>query len=110
MAPLNDLIKQRKNMTDSRMAEMSTVMKEKDRQANERMKLMSDMIQRRDSDANMRMVDLMTTMKDLTLGVRATVSQTAAAHTQVAPVAPLTLNHANMPSNSASRPPAQATY
>ena len=92
------------------MAEMSAVMRERDRQADERMKLMSDMMQRGDTDANMRMVDLMTTMEDLTLGVKAIVSQTAVAHTQVAPVAHLPLSQANMPSTSAAPLLAQATY
>ena len=68
MASLNDLIKKREKLNDSRMAEMSAVMRERDRQADERIDFMSDMMQRRDNDANMRMVDLMTTMKDLTLG------------------------------------------
>ena len=110
MASLNELIKQRENVPDSRMAEMSAVMRERDRQADERKKVMSDMMQRRDTDANIRMVDLMTTMKDLTLGVRAIVSQTTAAQTQVAPVALLTLSQANMLFISAAPPPAQATY
>ena len=69
MASLNDLIEQRENMADSLMAEMSTVMKKRDHQTDERIKLMSDMMQRRDTDANVLMVDLMTIMKDLTLGV-----------------------------------------
>ena len=38
------------------------------------------------------------------------MSQTAAAQSQVATVAPLTLNQTNMPSTSAAPPPAQATY
>ena len=80
MASLNDLIKQRGNIAETRMAEMSAVMKERDRQAHERMKMMSDLIQRRETDANTRMIDLMTTMKDLTLGVKAMAAQTAAAH------------------------------
>ena len=75
-------------MADSRMAEMSAVMKKRDRQADERMKLTSDMMQHRDTDANVRMVDLMTIMKDLTLGVRAIASQTAVAQGQVAPSTP----------------------
>ena len=79
MASLNDLIKQRENMADTRMAEMSAVMKERDRQADERKKMMSDLMQRRETDANTRMIDLMTTMKDLKLGVRAMAAQTAAA-------------------------------
>ena len=111
MASLNDLIKQRENLTDSRMAEMSAVMKERDREADEHMKLLSDMMQRRDTDANMRMVNLMTTMKDLTLGRKAIVSQTSVAHTQVAPVAPVPLNQVNLPYTSAAAPsPAQAIY
>ena len=69
-------------MADTRMAEMSTVMEKRDRQADERMKLMSDSMQRRETDANIRMVDQMTTVKDLTLGVRAMASQTAAAQAQ----------------------------
>ena len=110
VASLNDLLKQREKLADSRMAKMSAVLRERDRQADERMKLMSDMMQRRDTDANIRMVDLMTTMKDLTLGVKAIVTQTAVTHTQVAPVAPLPLSQANMPSTSAAPLLAQATY
>ena len=64
MTCLNDLIKQRENVGDSRMAENSAVMRGRDLQAVERMKLVSDMMQRRDTDANVRMVDLMTTMQD----------------------------------------------
>ena len=73
-ASLNDLIKQRENMVDTRMAEMSAVIKERDRQADEGMRLISDLMQRTETDANTRMIDLMTTMKDLTLGVRAMAS------------------------------------
>ena len=79
MPSLNDLIKHRESMADSRMAEMSAV-----KETDERMKLMSDMMQRKETDANNRMVDLMTTMKDLTLGVRAMASQTAAAKARAA--------------------------
>ena len=49
------------------------------------MKLMADTMQRRDMDANVRLVDLMTTMQDLTLGVKAIVSQTAATQAQAPP-------------------------
>ena len=88
MASLNDLMKQRENMADNRMAEMSAVMKERDRrQADERMRMMSEFMQRRENDANTRMIDLMTTMKDLTLGVRAMTAQTAAAQTKTTPAA-----------------------
>ena len=110
MASLNDLIKQRENVADTRMAEMSAVMKERDRQADECMKLMSDLMQRRETDADTRMIDLMTTMKDLTLGVRAIAPQTAAAQAKAAP-ALLMVSHLNdLPSTSAAQPPPQATY
>ena len=110
MASLNDLIKQRENLADTRMAEMSAVMKEKDRQADQRMKLMTDLMQRRDTDADTRIIDLMTTMKDLTLEVRAIASQTAAAQVKAA-TAPSVLSHLNnLPSTSAAPPPPQATY
>ena len=80
MASLNDLIKQRENMADTRMAEMSAVLKERDRQADERKRLMSDLMQRRETDANTRMKHLKTTMKDLTLGVRAMAAATSKKH------------------------------
>ena len=37
---------------------------------------MSELMQRRDSDANNRIAELMATMQDLTLGVRAVVAKT----------------------------------
>ena len=110
MASLNDLIKQRENMADTRMAEMSAVMKERDRQADERMKMMSDLMQRKETDANTRMIDLMTTMKDLTLGVRAMAAQTAATQTKTTPAAPMTSRSDDQPSTSAAPNPTQATY
>ena len=110
MAFLNDLIKQRENLADTRMAEMSAVMKERDRQANERMKLVSDLMQRRETDADTRMIDLMTTMKDLTLGVRAIASQTAAVQAKAAPMAPIASHMSDLPSTSTAPPPTQATY
>ena len=73
MASLNDLIKQRENVVDTRMSEMSAVMEERDLHADERLKLMSDMMQRRDADTNTLMVDLITTLHDLTLRVKAIV-------------------------------------
>ena len=110
MASLNDLIKQRENMADTRMAEMSAVMKERYRQADERMKMMSDLMQRKETDANTRMIDLMTTMKDLTLGVRAMAAQTAATQTKTTPAAPMTSRSDDQPSTSAAPNPTQATY
>ena len=110
MASLNDLIKQKENMADTRMAEISAVMEERDRQADERMRMMSDLMQRRENDANTRMIDLMTTMKDLTLGVRAMAAQTAAAQPKTTPAAPVTSHSSDLPSTSAGPHPTQATY
>ena len=90
--------------------EMSAVMKERDRQADERMRMMSDLMQRRENDANSRMIDLMTTMTDLTLGVRAMAAQTAAAQTKTTPAAPVTSHSSDLPSTSAAPHPTQATY
>ena len=105
MASLNDLIKQREYLADTRMAEMSAVMKERDRQADERMKLMSDLMQRRETDADTCMIDLMTTMKDLTLRVRAIASQTVAAQEKAAPAPPMVSHLSDLPSTSAAAPP-----
>ena len=110
MASLNDLIKQRESIADTRMAEMSAVMKERDRQAVERMKMMSDLMQRRETDANTRMIDLMTTMKDLTLGVRTMAAQTATTQTKVMPVASMISNSDGYPSTSAAPNPTQTAY
>ena len=60
---MNDLIKQRENLADTRTAEKSAVMKKRYRQSDERMRLMSDLMQRRETDADTRMIDLMTTKK-----------------------------------------------
>ena len=109
MASLNDIIKQRENVADILMSEMSAVMKERDRQADKRLKLVSVTMQRRNADANTSAVDLMTTMEDLTLGVKAIVSLTAAAQKQVTP-APPAFNQANMPSTSTAPPHTQTTY
>ena len=71
---------------------------------------MSDILQCRETDANVRMADLMTTMKDLTLGVRAMISQAGAMQAQAAPMAPTTLNLKDLPSTSAPPPQTQVTY
>ena len=110
MASLNDLIKQRESIADTRMAEMSAVMKARDRQADERMKMMPDLMQRRETDANASMIDLMTTMKDLTLGVRAMAAQTATTQAKVTPVASMTSNSDGYPSTSAAPNPTQTAY
>ena len=110
MASLNDLFKQRETLADTRMAEMSAVMKERDRQDDERMKLMSDLMRRRQTEADTGKIDLMTTMKDLTLGVRAIASQTAAVQPGAAPVAPMVPHPSNLPSTSGPQLPTQATY
>ena len=107
MALLNDLIKQRETAADDRVAEMYAVMRERDRQADERMKLLADSMQRRYIDANVRKADLMTTMQDLTLGLKAIVSQTAAAQVQAAPRAPQKYQQVAMPSTSAAPQPSR---
>ena len=105
MASLNDLIKQRETTADARMAEMSAIMRERDRQADERMKAMTNTMQRRDMDSNVRMADLMMAMQDLTLGVKAIVSQTPAQQTQTASRVPQKYQQAEMPStNEAPQP------
>ena len=99
MASINDLIKQRQNFSTRACPNISNH-ERKDRQVDERLKLISDMMQRRDSKAYNRMIDPMTTMQALTLGVKAIVLQTAAAPALPAS-APLALNLANIPSTSA---------
>ena len=71
---------------------------------------MYDLIQRRETDANTRTIDLMTTMKDLTLGVRAMAAQTAAAQAKTAPAVPMAFHPSNLLSTSAAPLPTQATY
>ena len=110
MTSLNNLIKQRENLAHTRMAEMSAVMKERDRQAGERLKLMPDLLQRRNTDADARMIDLMTTMKDLTQGVKAMTSQTAAAQAKIIPPTSVQPYLSDLPSTSTAPPPTQATY
>ena len=73
------------------------------------MKLMTDTMQRRDMDGNVRMVDLMTTMQHLTLGVKAIVLQRAATQAQSAPRAPPKYQQADMPSTSAAPQPPYRT-
>ena len=105
MASLNDLIKQRETTADARMAEMSAIMRERDRQADERMKAMTNTMQRRDIDSNVRMADLMMAMQDLTLGVKAIVSQTPAQQAQTAPRIPQKYQQTEIPSTSEAPQP-----
>ena len=109
MASLNDLIKQRETSADARMAEMSAVMRERDRQADERLKAMTDTMQRRDKDSNVRMADLMMAMQDLTLGVKAIVSQTPTQQAQIASRVPQKHQQTNVPSTSAVPQPPYRT-
>ena len=109
MTSLNDLIKQRETIADARMAEMSAIMRERDRQADERMKAMTNTMQRRDIDSNVRMADLMMAMQDLTLGVKAIVSQTPAQQAQTAPRIPQKYQQTEMPSTSEAPQPQYRT-
>ena len=109
MALIKDLIRQREKIADKRMSEMSATMKERDRQADKRLKLMSKLRQRRDSDDKNCMIELMTAMNVLTLGVRAVVAKAAAAPSRPPPM-PMAPNLATVPSTSAFPPPQQTTY
>ena len=68
IALINDLIRQREDLTGTRMPANTPIMKQGDRQPDERLKLMSESMHRRDTDVDKRMVDLLTTTRDLTDG------------------------------------------
>ena len=87
-----------KDLTEKRISEMTAIMVQRDRQADERLKHMSEMMHHRDLDVDKRMVDLMTTVQDLTLGVK-TVVATIPNRPSPVPMAP---NSADIPSTSAS--------
>ena len=87
-----------KDLTEKRISEMTAIMVQRDRQADERLKHMSEMMHHRDLDVDKRMVDLMTTVQDLTLGVK-TVVATIPNRPSLVPMAP---NSADIPSTSAS--------
>ena len=86
-----------KDLTEKRIWEMTAIMVQRDQQADERLKHMSEMMHHRDLDVDKRMVDLMTTVQDLTLGVK-TVVATIPNRPSPVPVAP---NPADIPSTSA---------
>ena len=84
---------------------MTAVMAQRDQQADERMKFISETLHRRDIDVDKRMMDLMTTVQELTQGVKAVV---ATVPSRLSPV-PMALNPANVSFTSAC-PPQQSTY
>ena len=86
------------DLTEKRISEMTVIMVQRDRQADERLKHMSEMMHHRDLDVDKRMVDLMTTVQDLTLGVKTAV---ATIPNRPSPV-PMAPNSADIPSTSAS--------
>ena len=86
-----------KDLTEKRISEMTAIMVQRDQQADERLKHMSEMMHHRDLDVDKRMVDLMTTVQDLTLGVK-TVAATIP--NRPSPV-PVVSNPAHIPSTSA---------
>ena len=92
-----------KDLTERRISEITAIMAQRDKQADERLKCMSEMMHRRDLDVDKRMIDLMTTVQDLTLGVKTVAARVP---NSPAPV-PLALDPANIPSSSA--PPTQRT-
>ena len=59
-----------KDLNERRISGMTAIMAQRDKRADERLKCMSEMMHRRDLDVDKRMVDLMTTVQDLTLGVK----------------------------------------
>ena len=75
-------------------------MKERERQAVDHMKSDSDLMQRRDADVNNRRLELMTTMKDLTLEVKADMAQQPTTNNFL-PVLPTVSSLTDMPSTSA---------
>ena len=80
-------------------------MAQKKQQADERLKLMAETMHRRDLDVDKPMVDLMTTVHDLTLGVEAVVGTVPSCPSPV----PVALNPANIPSTGTFLPQ-QPTY
>ena len=87
-----------KSLTEKLISEMTAIMAQRDQQADERLTLFSETMHRRDLDVDKRMVDLMTTVQELTLGVKAVV---ATVPSRPSPV-PVALNPANAPSDNAS--------
>ena len=87
-----------KSLTEKLISEMTAIMAQRDQQADERLTLISETMHRRDLDVDKRMVDLMTTVQELTLGVKAVV---ATIPSRPSPV-PVALNPANAPSDNAS--------
>ena len=80
-----------KGLTEKRISEMTAIMAQRDQKGDERLKLISETMHRRDREVDKRMVDLMTTVPDLTLGVK-TVVATAASRPPPVPVAPTAAN------------------
>ena len=87
-----------KGLTEKLISEMTAIMAQRDHQADERLTLISETMHRRDIDVDKRMVDLMTTVQELTLGVKAVV---ATVPSRPSPV-PVALNPANVPSTNES--------
>ena len=72
---INDPLRQREDQPDTRMSAMAAIMTEKDQQTDERFKHISDLMHRRHTDVDKRLVDQMTTIQGLTLGVNVVVTQ-----------------------------------
>ena len=80
-----------KDLAEERISEMTAIMAQRDQQADERLKLMSETMHRRNRDVDKRMVDLLTAVQDLALGVK-TVEVTAASRPSPVPMAPTAAN------------------
>ena len=94
-----------KDLTERRISEMTAIMAQRDKQADERLKCMSEMMHRRDLDVDKRMVDLMTTVQDLILGVKTVAARVPNSPSPV----PQAMDPAKEPSTSAF-PTQQSTY
>ena len=94
-----------KELTERRILEMTAIMAQRDKQADERLKYMSEMMHHRVLDVDKRMVDLMTTVQDLTLGVKTVAARVPNCPSPV----PLALDPVKVPSTSAP-PTQQSTY
>ena len=94
-----------KDLTERRISEMTAIMAQRDKQADELLKCMSEMMHRRDLDVDKRMADLMTTVQNLTLGVKTVAARVPNCPSPV----PLALEPAKVPSTSAL-PTQQSIY
>ena len=93
-----------KGPTEESTSKMTALMAQRDRQADDRVNFIPETMHRRDRDVDNCMVDLITTVQDLTLGIKSIVATALSCPSPV----PVTLNPAKVSLTSAS-PPQQPT-